>query len=209
MARPTQIETYTTTIFTLSSAIYESHNVRTYMSLLHPDTPESPFHKRHANAKHVLILRLQLAPLATMLRDDQAAACKRCPLRTPDTITHWLTECPSFTAQRVTLDAALGKWAAELDNTLNAAHNTVLSNRWTTLSLHQQAQALMGETPPQLLALFKTPALTLNATPPTPQPLLRHHMLRKLVNIMEGYCKHTFEAIRLQQKPRHYAFTPS
>ena len=188
----------------LSQTMYESHNIRTYMALLQPDTPKLPFRKRHANAKHVLILRLQLAPLATMLADDQAATCKRCTLNTPDTLTHWLTECPILSAHRAVLDTALGKWAAELDNALNLAHSTTISNRWSTLSLDQQIQALQGETPSQLLTLFQTPPLNTNGNPPTPQPLLTHTMLRKLVNIMEAYCKHTFDTIRANKKPRQY-----
>ena len=191
----------------LSGAIYHSHNVRTYIALLQPDTPKSPFRKRHANAKHVLVLRLQLAPLATMLADDQAAVCKRCTLHTPDTLTHWLTECPTLAIHRDTLDIALGKWAAELDNALNLAHNTTASHRWSTLSLNQQMQALQGEIPPQLLTLFKTPPLNSDGALPTPQPLLMHNVLRKLVNIMEAYCKHTFELIRSNKKPRQYMRT--
>ena len=159
------------------------------------------------NARHVLLLRLQLAPLATMLADDQAALCKRCTLRTPDTIAHWLTQCPMFTTHRATLDAALGNWATELDNALNQAHNTTITHRWSTLSLEQQAQALQGETPPQLLALLKTPPQNSTGAAPAPQPMLSHTALRKLVNIMEAYCKHTFEMIRANSKPRQYTRT--
>jgi hypothetical protein len=147
---------------------------------------------------------MQLAPLATMLSDDQAATCKRCPLKTPDTLPHWLTECPALDNHRTTFHTALMKWAKELDNALNLAHGVMIQNRWASLPLPQKIQALQGEVPPQLTALFRTPPMTANTLTPTPQPLLKHDMLRKLVNIMEAYCKHTFEAIRLHNKPRHY-----
>jgi hypothetical protein len=188
----------------LATDIYTSHNVRMYMALLQPNTPIAPFRKRHTNAKNVLILRMQLAPLATMICDDQAAICKRCSLKTPDTLTHWLTECPTLETHRLVFHTALGHWSKELDDALNLAHNVSIHNRWASLPLPQKIQALQGEMPPQLTAIFKTPPLTAANSMQTPQPLLAHQMLRKLVNIMEGYCKHTFEAIRLHSKPRHY-----
>ena len=181
----------------VQSAIYDSHNVRTYMSILQQLTPATPFRKRHANARHVLLLRLQLAPLSTMLSDDQAAPCTRCHLSQPDTITHWLTSCPALNSHRASLDHQLGNWSAALDATLNVAHNALIFNRWNALPLDQQIQSLLGEIPPLLSNIFKTPPLPAQAsTTNRPQPLLAHRALRKLVNIMEAYCKHTFEAIR-------------
>ena len=186
----------------LSRAVYDSHNVRSYMALLQPDTPPSPFRRRHANAKHVLVLRLQLAPLATMLTDDQTAICTRCSLATPDTLVHWLLQCPALNVFRANLDSALGRWSTEPADSLNLAHNTNLSRRWASIPLVQQIQALQGEIPPLLLDIFKTPPLPHNTSPPTPQPLLMHNMLRRLVNTMDAYCKHTFEAIRHHAKPQ-------
>ena len=131
-----------------------------------------------------------------MLLDDQAAPCPRCQLSQPDTITHWLTTCPAFTQHRTTLNLQLNNWAAALDATLNVAHNRLIYNRWTTLPLNQQIQALLGEIPPLLYDIFKTPPLPTHAsTSIPPQPLLTNQAMRKLVNIMEAYCKHTFTAI--------------
>ena len=131
-----------------------------------------------------------------MVADDQAAACTRCSLNTPDTLVHWLLHCTALTTFRMHLVSTLEYWSTDLDSALNQAHNTAISHRWAAIPLEQQIQALQGEIPPLIHAMFKSPPLIPNIPATTPQPLLMHQMLRRLVNAMDAYCKHTFIAIR-------------
>ena len=75
-----------------------SHNVATYTTYIHSNASpdQTLFHKTYPRATHVLLLRLQLAPLETMRQDDSLATCRRCHLHMPDTIHHWLLHCPAL-----------------------------------------------------------------------------------------------------------------
>jgi len=193
-----------------------STNVSTYTSLFFKDlsSTHSLFHKQYPKATHVLLLRLHLAPLATMQQDDSLATCRRCQLNIPDTISHWLLHCPALTPIRQQFLSSLKIWSESLDTTLNTRHSVSISERWSTLSLTHQLQALTGTIPTPLQSMLTHSPAPQNQThlpqPPhgTPPPYQPYgscappatevtsrtdaSLLGNLVYIMNKYCKRSF-----------------
>jgi hypothetical protein len=100
-----------------------SHNIE-QSRLLHTHTNDrKPFYRRFLNAKHVLKLRLQMAPLATMMYDDATALCQRC-YQGADTIQHWMWQCGALATPRLTLLLRIKAWAPLYDDSLNLSHHS-------------------------------------------------------------------------------------
>ena len=96
------------------------HVGRSYLQLLTSrDISYPPFYKSFPHARHVLILRLQLAPLVTMTTNRHNANCERCAAQTPDTIDHWLLSRPSLTTPRTAFLQNLAICADALDDTVS------------------------------------------------------------------------------------------
>ena len=77
-----------------------------------------PFHFRFRNFSAVLLVCLQLAPIATMHCDNASVPCKRCSSSPPDTLEHWLFHCPLFWRQRKDMTKNFTAWGDILDNAI-------------------------------------------------------------------------------------------
>ena len=177
----------------LELASTRSHVVASYLNITYAPVTDPPFHKTHKTARRVLSMRLQLGPLATMHYNLTHAACRRCTTGAPDTITHWLHECPTLLPQRQVLLRRLNNLSVKLDTFLNLKENSVLTGRWHNLPSFAQTDALLGNPNVNLIALFRIPShpLYIAALPDT-DTMNESKMLRSLVLILEGYCAHTF-----------------
>ena len=179
----------------LRTTLVPSHNTSQYLTLHSCPTLDSatpPFHVKFRNFNAVLLLRLQLAPIATMHHDNATAQCHRCSLSPPDTIDHWLFHCPLFSRQRNAMTENLSTWADMLDNAITARTLTPQRGIWDACTSQEKISLLLGSlTGPgaAALSLQQHPCTFSNTSIPTNDVLHR-----RLVFITQRYCDDTFPA---------------
>ena len=151
-----------------------------------------PFYRRFLNAKHVLKLRLQMAPLATHMYDDASALCQRC-YQTPDTTQHWIWSCNALNTPRLILIDRIATWAKLFDQTINSRGRSSSIGRWNSYSTTTRDFALQGTITTEMQA-----TLDANPVPITdpddlnaPTYVQDDTLMAKLVYILETYSKLT------------------
>ena len=151
-----------------------------------------PFYRRFLNAKHVLKLRLQMAPLATHMYDDASALCQRC-YQAPDTTRHWLWTCNALTTPRLILLDRIATWAALFDQAINSRGHSSAIGRWNSYSTTTQDLALQGTITKELQATLDANPIPITDPDDENAPTYTRDdtLIAKLVYILETYAKLT------------------
>jgi hypothetical protein len=124
--------------------LLRSHNIEMSKQLHTQHSPvyDKPFYRTYLKARHVLRLRLQMAPLATLYFDDPSALCHRC-YQAPDTFQHWLWHCNALQTPRLILKARIETWAQLFDDAVNSRKCSNTTGRWHSYSALTQDIALL------------------------------------------------------------------
>ena len=168
---------------------------RSYLKLLSPhDTNYPPFYKSFPHARHVLILRLQLAPLATMTTNRHNADCERCADQTPDTLDHWLLSCTSLNTPRAAFLRNLAVCADALDDTISNLSGNPTTQVWASAPHSQKLLFLQGSTPDYfhnaLTQPFKPQATPFHANP---DYLTAPQIHQRFVACLQTFCEAAFK----------------
>ena len=185
-----------------------SHNIDQSRQLHTHTNDHKPFYRRFLNAKHVLKLRLQMAPLATMMYDDDTALCQRC-YQAADTIQHWMWQCGALATPRLTLILRINAWAQLYDNSLNSRQHSPHTNTWNTYSQPTRDLALQGTITNEMhRTLTMNPAPMYDPALPHVTHLSDEALISKRVHVLNTYAKLTENtcSLALHGPSRSFAF---
>ena len=158
-----------------------SHNAMAHARLIMFEPyGQTSFIDRFPGARNVLLVRLQAAPLATHRANSTTAACRRCDLVVPDSLEHFLFECPALSVAHLTRDLRLHHWSAEIDRMYD---NKFLGN-WAATSLRDKLLACQGIVPPCLNAL--------NNYMPHTAIKEASYLMTKFISIMDKFYEKAF-----------------